>query len=306
MKRKRLEESGARGSYSGAMAQKFERNTMSDISSILVHMDASPRCAERLALALSLAHEHGAATLVALLALQPREVPLQVPVGADWGAIPTELEIDPEHRRLARATLVQALATGDTALTWAEVPDDPPVWGMAQGALYTDVMVLGQFDKDDPLTRDVPHDFVESVLLESGKPGLVVPHAGRFPAVGRNMLVAWKPTRECARAVAAAMPMLQRAERVHVVSWGEDNFGPAETTFGIARALSWHGVEAVTHRYEETPGELGELLLSKASDFGSDMLVMGCYGHHRIRELLLGGTTRTILKSMTLPVFMSH
>jgi hypothetical protein len=125
MKRKRLEESGARGSYSGAMAKKFERNTMSDISSILVHMDASPRCAERLALALSLAHEHGAATLVALLALQPREVPLQVPVGADWGAIPTELEIDPEHRRLARATLVQALATGDTALTWAEVPDDP-------------------------------------------------------------------------------------------------------------------------------------------------------------------------------------
>ena len=279
---------------------------MSDFSSILVHMDASPRCAARLDVAIQLAHEHGAATLVALLALQPREVPLEVPVLSDLPSVPMALEVDPGHRRLARATFDRAQVTGDTALTWAEVPGDPPAWGMAQGALYADVMVLGQFDKKDPLTRDVPPDFVESVLLESGKPGLVVPYAGHFPSVGRNILVAWKPTRECARAVAAALPMLRRAQHVHVVTWGKDNYGPAETTFGIARALRWHGIEAVMHRYEESPDELGELVLSQASDFGSDLLVMGCYGHHRIRELLLGGTTRTILKSMTLPVLMAH
>lgn len=142
--------------------------------------------------------------------------------------------------------------------------------------------------------------------MESGKPALVMPRAGRFDTVGRNVLIAWKPTRECARAVEAALPLLQRAREVHAVSWGEDSFGPAETTFGLVRALRWHGVECTAQRYPEEPGKLGELLLSAAATQGSDLLVMGAYGHHRLRELLLGGTTRSILRSMTLPVLLAH
>jgi nucleotide-binding universal stress UspA family protein len=106
--------------------------------------------------------------------------------------------------------------------------------------------------------------------------------------------------------VETALPLLQRATRVHAVSWGEDSFGPAETTFGIVRALRWHGIECTAHRYAEEPEKLGELLLSAAATQGSDLLVMGAYGHHRLRELLLGGTTRTILRSMTLPVLLAH
>ncbi|MDM0109552.1 universal stress protein [Variovorax sp. J22R24] len=279
---------------------------MDGYQSILVHLDASPRCAERLAMARKIAPAHGAATLIALLAIEPRLLPLPLRVDVEALAVPIVPQIDPEHRDFARTLFNGALASGDPAMTWAEVPGDPPVWGTAQASLYVDLMVLGQHDPEEPRTRDVPRDFVESVVMESGKPALVLPYVGRYPAVGQNVLIAWKPTRECARAVAGALPLIRRAKRVHVVSWGPDNYGPAETTFGIVRALRWHGVEASANRYPDEPSELGELLLSHAADQASDLLVMGCYGHHRIHELLLGGVTRTVLRSMTLPVLMAH
>ncbi|MBL0730025.1 universal stress protein [Piscinibacter sp. HJYY11] len=272
--------------------------------SILVHMDASPRCAMRLALARQLAREHDAAALLALLALEPVSFPEPVPV--DLGMPVFRDEVDPEHRRRARETFDAALATGDPTMTWVEAPPMPPAWGMSQASHYVDLVVLGQRDPEDPLTADVPRDFVESVVMASGKPALVIPYAGRFDSIGRNVLIAWRPTRECARAVEAALPLLQRAARVHVVCWGEDSFGPAETTFGIVRALRWHGVECTAHRYPKEPEKLGEVLLSTAAAQDSELLVMGAYGHHRLRELLLGGTTRTLLRSMTLPVLMAH
>jgi nucleotide-binding universal stress UspA family protein len=277
---------------------------MDSYRSILVHMDASPCCATRLALARQLAREHDAAALLAMLALEPRPVPEPLPM--DMGVPVFRSEVDPDHRRRARDTFDFALATGGPAMTWVELPPVPPVWGMVQASHYVDLVVLGQHDPEDALTTDVPRDFVESVVMESGKPALVIPHAGRFDSIGRNVLIAWRPTRECARAVEAALPLLQRASRVHAVAWGEDGFGPAETTFGIVRALRWHGVECTAHRYATEPENLGELLLSGAATEGSDLLVMGGYGHHRLRELLLGGTTRTILRSMTLPVLLAH
>lgn len=272
--------------------------------SLLVHMDASPRCAARLGLARQLAREHDAAALMAMLALEPRPVPEPVPM--DMGMPVFRSEVDPDHRRRARETFAVALGSGDPTMTWVEQPPVPAVWGMVQASYYVDLLVLGQRDPEDALTTDVPRDFVESVVMESGKPALVIPYAGRFDSIGRNVLIAWKPGPECARAVEAALPLLQRAKRVHAVSWGEDSFGPAETTFGIVRALRWHGVECTARRYPEEPQELGALLLSLAATEGSDLLVMGGYGHHRLRELLLGGTTRTVLRSMTLPVLLAH
>jgi nucleotide-binding universal stress UspA family protein len=302
MDRKRMEESRAATPY----APTDKELPMDAYHSILVHMDASPRCAVRLALARQLAREHDGAALLAMLALEPRAVPEPVPLAMDIGVPAVRSEVDPDHRRRARKTFELAMGSGDPAMTWVELPPVPPVWGMVQASHYVDLMVLGQRDPEDALTADVPRDFVESVAMESGKPALVIPYAGRFDSIGRNVLIAWKPTRECARAVEAALPLLQRASRVHAVSWGEDSFGPAETTFGIVRALRWHGVECTAHRYAEEPESLGDLLLSKAATEGSDLLVMGCYGHHRLRELLLGGTTRTILRSMTLPVLLAH
>jgi nucleotide-binding universal stress UspA family protein len=278
---------------------------MNPMQSILVHMDASPRCAVRLEVARRLARQHSANMLCALLAIEPRMVPAAVPVAAE---IPPLLVagLDPHQRARARATFDAALARGEPFMSWDEVPGGPPAQGFSQAAVYSDLMVLGQKDPDDGDAFDVPKDFVEDVLLRTGKPGLIVPYAGVFETVGIRALIAWKPTRECARAVACAIPLLRQAKRVQVVCWGEDDFAPAETTFGIGRYLKWHEIDAEVHRYSEDPDDLGGLLLSRVSDEGADMLVMGCYSHSRLREIVLGGATRVVLKSMTCPVFMAH
>ena len=171
---------------------------------------------------------------------------------------------------------------------------------------YADLLVLGQRDPNDASQADVPHDFIESVVIESGKPALVVPHIGISGPLGQVALVAWKETRESARAVAAAMPMLQRANRVEVATWGDPISTQRNGPTDIETFLRRHGVKAnVRHEGKESP-QLGEYLLSLAADVGADLLVMGCYGHSRARELILGGTTRTVLKSMTVPVLMAH
>jgi nucleotide-binding universal stress UspA family protein len=100
---------------------------------------------------------------------------------------------------------------------------------------------------------------------------------------------------------------MQRATRVDVVSWQDDNTLAAENQRGrLTRYLTQHGVTATMHWYGPGPRDVGSNLLSLAADLGSDLLVLGCYGHTRAREFILGGTTKTVLKSMTLPVLMAH
>jgi nucleotide-binding universal stress UspA family protein len=120
------------------------------------------------------------------------------------------------------------------------------------------------------------------------------------------VLIAWKPTRECARAVACAIPLLRQAKKVKVLSWSDAGPAPAELTYGIRRYLSWHGIDAEVRRYAEVPDDLGELLVSRVADEGADLLVMGCYGHSRLRQAVLGSVTRVVLESMTCPVLMAH
>jgi nucleotide-binding universal stress UspA family protein len=122
---------------------------------------------------------------------------------------------------------------------------------------------------------------------------------GEFETLGRDVLVAWKPTPEAARAVQAALPLLHAARQVHVAAWGDD---PRE----IERLLLLHGIDARYHREPAADAHVGELLLSRAADLSADLLVMGCYGHSRTRELVLGGASRRVLQSMTLPVLMCH
>jgi nucleotide-binding universal stress UspA family protein len=171
-------------------------------------------------------------------------------------------------------------------------------------------MVLGQNDSSDPASAGVPPDFVESVLADSGKPALVLPYAsaeGAASTVGKTVVIAWKPTREAARAVTAALPLLQRASIVHIQSWAveDDDVEGSQLTFD--NYLKLHGIQATWHREAgQEPESTGDALLSRCFDLQADLLVMGCYGHSRAREWVLGGATRTVLHSMTLPVLMSH
>jgi nucleotide-binding universal stress UspA family protein len=276
------------------------------LKQLLVHIDASPHTAARLAVARNIALAQGAA-LNALYAVTPSlvAVPFAPEAGAEIAA--TLSEIDDEHRAAARRKFDQACTGADLRAAWAEAVDIPVVTAFAQQALYADLLVLGQHDPTEGAWSGVPFDFVETVLATSGKAALVLPYEDALDKVGNNIVIAWKPTREAARAVAAAVPLLQRARKVQVLAWPTEDARVGGASLDLAGYLRQRGIEAVWHREGgEEPEFLGELLLSRAFDLQADLLVMGCYGHSRAREWVLGGTSRTVLRSMTLPVLMAH
>lgn len=275
------------------------------LTQLLVHLDASPQAAQRLEAACRLGQVHGAA-VSGLYAVTPSFVALPFAPEVGPGVAAALREIDDELRTRARAAFDRVLAKPGMQAAWAEVSDDPMMGVFAQQALYADLLVLGQHDPASTPASGVPVDFAESVMVASGKPALILPYIGTPATVGDTMVLAWKPTREAARAVSAALPLLQRARRVHVLSWSGVDEAVNGQRLDLDGYLQLHGVAATWHREAAEPELLGELLLSRAFDLEADLLVMGCYGHSRAREWVLGGTSRTVLQSMTLPVLMAH
>jgi nucleotide-binding universal stress UspA family protein len=276
------------------------------LTQLLVHLDGSPRSARRLGVARDIAQTHGAA-VTALYAVTPAL--LVVPFAPEAGpSVATALgQIDEERRAQARGAFDRSIATPGVHAAWAEVQDYPIVPAFARQALYADLLVLGQHDPSDTEAAGVPFDFAQTVMAASGKPALILPYADMPPAVGQAVVIAWKPTREAARAVSAAVPLLQRARRVHVLSWGNEEEDVRGARLDLDGYLKLRGVEPTWHRERgDEPDFMGDLLLSRAFDLDADLLVMGCYGHSRAREWVLGGTSRTVLRSMTLPVLMAH
>lgn len=273
------------------------------MKSILVHFDGGARCAERLHMARHLA-EPEAARITALFTVTPPLVEAVYPVGAE--AMPVRLLYELHAGWRQRAVEAFESANAAQAAVWAESGLwEDPIRCFSGQALYADLLVLGQHDPE-AAEQLVPSDFVSGVLLASGRPAVVLPYAGRFDAVGRRVMVAWKPGPQAARALSAALPVLRRAQRVKVVEGGAEASVCRGGALDVTGYLALHGVQADRERIEEEPAEIGEVLLSRAADFQADLLVMGCYGHSRARELVLGGATRTVLRSMTLPVLLSH
>lgn len=171
---------------------------------------------------------------------------------------------------------------------------------------YSDLVVISQPDPGQSSpgeTRDLP----QQVICNSAKPVLVVPYAGRFHAIGTNVLIAWDGSKEATRAVAGALPLLRRAGRVVVGVFNAartDKHG-AEPGADIALFLARHQV-TVEVLAKDVDIDIGNALLSLAADLGSDLIVMGCYSHAPLREKLFGGATRTVLETMTIPVLMAH
>jgi nucleotide-binding universal stress UspA family protein len=273
------------------------------MKSLLVHLEGGPRGAARLAVAEQLASRLQG-RILALFAAGP---PLFALTGMPGDEVASAQLLHEVHEGWRREAVSQfEAARRDVATTWAEVGiADPPAAGVVAQAVYADLVVLGQHDPDDADPR-VPASFVSDVLLDSGRPGLVLPHAGRLGHVGRRVLVAWQPNAPSARALSAALPLLRDAERVTVVEWGTRPPACRGAALDLALYLRLHGVEATIEREEREPADVGERLLSRAADLDADLLVMGCYGHSRAREWVLGGATRTVLRSMTLPVLLCH
>ncbi|HET8746541.1 MAG TPA: universal stress protein [Ramlibacter sp.] len=277
------------------------------IRQILVHLDPTRAAARRLAAACQAAQGFQA-PLTALYAATPgfAALPYAPAIGGP-GLAGSLLDLDDRRRAQARKVFEEARRASDMDVAWAQTSRVPIAEAFAQQALFADLVVLGQHDPADEEVGAVPADFAESVLLASGRPALVVPHIGAPATIGSTVAIAWKETPEAARAVSAALPWLRKARRVHILSWGEEpDAGVGGQPLGLASYLASHGVPFTWDRAGAERQQVGELLLSRAFDLGADLLVMGCYGHSRAREWILGGATRTILQSMTLPVLMVH
>jgi nucleotide-binding universal stress UspA family protein len=274
--------------------------------SILVHLDASASCAVRLHVARQLAEQHGAA-VTALFAVVPGSSGL--PTSFSAAAIASAAQsVDIDGRLHARAALEKVVSIGGPPVTWLESVAEAPRRALSRQALFSDLLVLGKRDPHGPHAEQLPADFAESVVIESGKPALVVPDSAPAAEVGRHIAIAWKPSRECARAVAAALPLLRRAQAVHLLMWQDKQTSapPAHHLGQLAAFLRQHGVRAETHTLGAAPSHIGDAILSEAQRHGADLLVMGCYGRSRARELLLGGASRSVLSAMPLPVLMAH
>lgn len=275
--------------------------------SILVHVDETKRCAARMDIAFELAQACGAH--VTALALAP-ETPVPPSVEVSYGA-----ELAAAHARAIRETLdpvkaefaQRAQRAGLASSEWREASGDA-VAAAALHARYADLLIVGQPNPRDAQSQPV-RGFLEHLILSAGRPILVIPYVGKFTGIGSNVLVAWNASRESTRAVTDAIPLLERARSVAVVVIDpQDAAGVHGDAPGadIALYLARHGVKAEAHPTASGNTDVGDVILSRAADIGADLIVMGAWGHSRMRELIMGGATRSLLEEMTVPVLLSH
>ena len=272
---------------------------------ILVHVDQSRRAPERIRIAAQFAIDNEAHLVgVATTGLSPF-------VFTDTGlAIPSILpQLD-----LLRGDAERALSTFETQVKALGVKsfekrlvNDEAGAGLSLHARYCDLTVIGQIDMDES-SPTVRSDFPEYVLMNCARPVLLIPAAGTFKHVGTRALVAWNGSSEATRALVSALPLLRRAQQVDVVVFGsepESLLQVAHPGADIGLYLARHGIRAEVSQHP-IDIDVGNALLSAAADASSDLIVMGAYGHSRFREILLGGATRTVLASMTVPIWMAH
>lgn len=212
----------------------------------------------------------------------------------------------------ARAEFERACAAYQVPLHDAAPPGPVPSasWRRAQGsyasavasrALASDLLVV-----PNPATAAMARDIAEQILLETGRPVLLAP-AGPAQDPSRSAVIAWAPTLQAWRAVTAAVPLLAMAERVEILSVGQDDEQIAESRADVLAYLGWHGIAATSRHVQPQSRGIGDTLLNEASEADVGMLVMGAYSHGRVRQLLLGGLTRYVLTHIgTTPVFMAH
>jgi nucleotide-binding universal stress UspA family protein len=285
---------------------------MNSFGTLLVHLDNSQRSDARLGMARHIKEKlrHGSnnpCSINALYAPTPHYLSFPNSYG-DMSGQGLEILIEAYEKNKAAVKKrfeYWKLQTQDDA-HWLESSARLPLNRVINQSWFSDLLVLGQFDTDPKVVSDIPPDFTQSVIIESAAPAIVLPHSGAFASIGTHVLIAWKPTRESNNALRASIPFLQRAETIHVIADSEPN-----EQFSIQHRfetyLQSNNIPAVPKYHSLESNELaGERLLSLAADINADLLVMGCYGHSRLRELMIGGVSKTILAAMTLPVLMAH
>ena len=168
-----------------------------------------------------------------------------------------------------------------------------------------DLIVIGQDNPDRP--EPLRSDLIEAALFDSGRPILVVPYVGIEAFAAKRVMVAWDGSKTAARAIHAAMPILELADEVQVVMVEAKKLHlPGDPGADLAVYLSRHGIKVAVEKIPAPASGVADALLNHISDNQIDLVIMGGYGHSRVREFILGGATRGMLNAMTVPCIMAH
>ena len=274
------------------------------LKSIVVHLDENSAVEQRIAVAVQIARRFRARLRGIYSTRKTR-------AEVDMAELPPSEVARRISEREAREHGQSLLARTAAAASLGEVDVDVLGTNAIDDALAVmrcaDLSILSQPDLENDSGR-FDRRLLEAALLGAGSPLLVLPRVQSAFEVGQNIVIAWDGGREAARAMRDALPMLASAARTTLLSIASRQRLREDVERSQARALTLlavHGVSAKATRMDCTI-DPGELLLSQVSDVGADLLVMGAYGHARVRETILGGMTRTRIEKMTVPVFMSH
>lgn len=280
---------------------------------VLVHVDDSSGASGRIRLAAQIAARAGGHLIGAAATGVSRFLYHSMPPEKDDPTLALHLEMLREKSRTALAAFSGQCAALALSSHEARLIDDETGPGLSLLGRASDILVIGQANPD---ARALQADVPTHVLTHAGRPVLLIPFAVQPATVGRRVLVSWDGGREAARALQLALPLLKDADSVKIavfeVASGAHTVDDALAAdprpwlarHGIAAQLEVQAVEQ--QRKLNRRHEVGERLLALAADVDADLLVMGAYGHSRFRESILGGVTKTVLESMSLPVLMAH
>lgn len=273
---------------------------------ILVHLDSSPACETRIDFGVQLARKFDARlTGLYVVGLAPMHQYAEADLGPELVEAHDRYMREAAHE--AERIFQDRSRSANISAEWLQVEGALPDLVLLHGR-FADLIVAGQRNTErlDPGTAP---ELPEHLILDAGRPVLIVPHTGIFPTVGERVAIAWKSNRGAARAVNDALPFLKTAKEVCVIAINPedgisgDGSHPAED---VVAHLARHGITAQARNLKAERGTLGQTLRDTIVDLGADLVVMGAFGRSRWRELILGGMTRTMLAKMAMPVLMSR
>ena len=278
-----------------------------EFKNILIHLDHSSGCQNRLAAAFELARNFDA-RITGLFVVPDYVVPSYVEA-----QISVDVITDVTEKALARArdTLVdyQKLAEEAGVSMEGQVLEGQLIPILREHSKYSDLLVLGQDHPED--LDNASYGLADSLLFEGACACMVVPHSGKLGPLAKRVLVTWNASRESARALREAMPLLSRAETVVMLS-SEPDEGDSSIARGhphaqeLARFLESHGIEAISSGISDPDMSTTDAIIGQAAEMNADLIVMGAYGHTRLREIILGGVTRDLLKLAPMPLLLAH
>lgn len=234
-----------------------------------------------------------------------------IPVYTMAAPVPTDFIVSAHEHAVADARasserfeeMARAADVTFEARTIESMPGDGFAAAMRAFQL-TDLVVVGQQDPDrlEPMREGL----IEALLFQAGAPLVLVPHGGVRSFEPGRVVIAWDGGTTAARAVRVALPLLAKAESVLVLTVTEERKRSGVPGADLARYLARHGLEVELHNVDPTGRDISGAVLEFTAAHEVDWLVMGAFGHSRVREFFLGGTTRGMLSAATLPVFMAH